>query len=531
MSRRRIRSIALNLTILVTMVATVLSVGCELVSPESGNTTTPVEISEESGNAITLVETGEERMLPERILGLQAVPLYEKMTDNPIKRSIAREMAPAIIRFPGGMVGNYYNWQTGQLEVPVYSNSSATTLFYARVADQIKGLHPQGVHIEEYSDFSQAIGAEIVLVPNLESSTVAEQVVWFSEMKAEGILPRRIELGNEFFLAMLGDPNILRKWPDAPAAMRVMKEYRDAFQPYFVAKTLVAVQAAGSRFYVSNDSGKLVPVRRLEDWDNALKNELWFDAVTLHFYPDVGNIAGPGERSRLPDNADKIFPALMARCDSGLEEALNDIKERLPGKEIWITEWGARSGTLATVTNEKEEAILGMNIHLATRMVMTMLRNESVTMALYHMLNFSGGPMSLYRPDLEHGGYAPLGPAEILRWFNQAANGGATYQRLKVEGARQVTSSTTSLESYHDVEAVLFRKGGQTTVIIHNASTEEKTLKLAKVMDGRLPKKIETISTLRLADDYSRSVPPIQTLAVSRQIELPPYSITRLVWE
>lgn len=483
----------------------------------------------ESGATITLVKTGEERQLPERLLGFQVVPLYEKLTEDPVKRVIAREMAPALIR-PFDMYGNYYNWRTGQVEVPVQPNSSVVTRFFARTANWIQGLHPQGVHFEAYHDFSQAIDAEIILVPNLETSTVADQVAWFKKMKEENILPRRIELGNEFWVAMMGDPNILKKWPDAATSMRVMKEYRDAFEPYFADNTLVAVQATGSRFYVTNYGGNLVPARRLDDWDKSLKSEPWFDAVTVHFYPNVDQIVGPGERAKLPDNMDKVFPAEMARCDSGLEEALSDIEKQLPGKEIWVTEWNARSGALAATGDMTTEVIRGMSLHITTRMLMTMLRNKSVTVVLYFMLNFSGLPISLYRPS-ERGEYAPIGPAEILKWFNQAANGGVAYQRLKVEGARKITSTTTSLESYNDVEAALFQKGNQTTVIIHNASAEKKALEPAKLMKGRLPKKIEAIATASLAEDYSRSVPPVQTVAINRRIELLPYSVTRLVWE
>lgn len=96
------------------------------------------------------------------------------------------------------------------------------------------------------------------------------------------------------------------------------------------------------------------------------------------------------------------------------------------------------------------------------------------------MLNFSGGPLSLYTPDLEHGGYAPIGPATMLTWFNQAANGGATYHHLKVGGAKEITSSVTALESYYDIEAALFQRGKKATLIIHNASGEKKMLESPK---------------------------------------------------
>jgi len=483
----------------------------------------------EPGNTIKLISMGEERTLPRRLLGLQVVPFYERLTDSQVKRSIARDMAPAFIRFPGGTVGNYYNWRTGLLEVPAENDSSAYTLYFVEVADFIRGLHPQGISIEQYHEFSEAIGAEIVLVANLETSTIPEQVAWFEHMKQDGIIPRRIELGNEFWVAMLGDPNVLEQWPDVTTAMRVMKDYRDALLPYFAEDTLVAIQAAGSRFFENNLDGELIPMTHLKDWDASLSSKSWFDAVTLHFYLDVDRVAGPGERANLPQNIEEVFPAMMARCDSGLEETLNYIEKRLPGKEIWITEWSGKSGP-GVLVSQKEGVIYGMNLHLTTRMVMAMLRNESVTLALYHMLNFSGGTMSLYAYDSESGGYVPIGPATILTWFNHAANGGVTYQRLKVEGAKRITSSTTALESYYDIEAALFKKGEKATIIIHNASAANKNLELSHLMEGRLPTKIEVVIA-NLDEDYSGSIPAVQTVTTGNNLELPPYSVTRLLWE
>jgi hypothetical protein len=477
----------------------------------------------------TLTPIGEPRELPTRLLGLQAVPLYEHLTDDPAKVAIAQEMAPAFVRFPGGMVGNYYNWRTGQLELNVRPNSSATYRFYASSAEQIKKLHPEGVFIEPYYQFSQAIGAEIVLLVNLETSSVTDQVEWFEKMKGEGILPHYLELGNEFYLAMLGDPNVLKKWPDAPTTMQVMKEYRDALQPYFATGTKVAVQSTASQFYATNTDGNLTPSATLKNWDDALHPEPWFDAVTIHLYPDVDRIAGAGLKDTLPDNMDMVLSATMARCDQGVDESITTVEKQLPGKEIWITEWSGYSWAGADPSSQTSP-IFGLHVHLTTRMLMTFLRHSSVTMTEYHMLNFSGGPMSLYRYDSQSQSYVPISSAIILKWFNQAANGGATYQRFKVDGAKWVNSNVTAEEGYYDIEAVQFRKENTTTIIIHNASSETKSVSLSGIVSGRFPTVIESALVDPTAD-YSSAAPLVEALPVANQIEIPAYSVTRIVWE
>jgi hypothetical protein len=124
----------------------------------------------------------------------------------------------------------------------------------------------------------------------------------------------------------------------------------------------------------------------------------------------------------------------------------------------------------------------------------------------------------------------PISSAIILKWFNQAANGGATYQRLKVDGARWVNSSVTAEEGYYDIEAVQFRKENTTTIIIHNTSSETKSVSLSGIVSGRLPTVIESALVDPTAD-YSSTTPLVEALPVANQIEIPAYSVTRMVWE
>ncbi len=71
----------------------------------------------------------------------------------------------------------------------------------------------------------------MILVPNLETSSVDEQAAWSKQLAAEHILPSTIELGNEFYIAMGGDPASMRRWSDEPAALAVMQKYKTAPRP------------------------------------------------------------------------------------------------------------------------------------------------------------------------------------------------------------------------------------------------------------------------------------------------------------
>ena len=85
---------------------------------------------------------------------------------------------------------------------------------------------PGGIIIEQYAAFSRQIGAEVIFVPNLESSSIAEQVAWFKHLSDKGLVPQRIELGNEFWVAMGKDPRSL-----ALLAQRALRHAHDEAVP------------------------------------------------------------------------------------------------------------------------------------------------------------------------------------------------------------------------------------------------------------------------------------------------------------
>ncbi len=280
---------------------------------------------------------GDARPLPEKIFGANADPFIEQLTNDPGKMQAVKQTGPAVLRFPGGSLANYYNWRDGQLHLNPQPNSSSYYKFWVELAAMIARAHPGGVHYEPYVSFAQQVGeADILIVPNLETSSISEQTAWFQTLASENMTPKNIELGNEFWVAMGGDPNVMKVWPDEPTCMNVMHQYVQAFAPIVGSDAKFAVQASGASFnYQPNDSHPFI--QRLIKWDDALTPADWFQAVTVHLYPDPNWIAADaGNPAR-----DQLFKLLMGRSDQGIDRVLNNIAAKLPGKEIWVTEWSS----------------------------------------------------------------------------------------------------------------------------------------------------------------------------------------------
>ena len=243
----------------------------------------------------------------------------------------------------------------------------------------------------------------------------------------------------------------------------------------------------------------------------------------------MGYIVGPGAAERLPGNIKQVYPAMMARMDSGMDRLLSSIEGKFPGKEIWVTEWNM-NGTRFFFNNTKP-GVRGMVVHLTARMLLSLLRHESVTISSFHMLSYKGGAYGVIAPDPKWG-FRLNGQGKILKWFNLAAGGGAKYQGVHVDGSRPIPGKgTVEAETYRDVEAALFLNTDNKVLIIQNAAGEAKNIDLSFLAQGKSPNSVETMETPDLAKNYAFSSPDTKTIKPGSIIRVPTYSITRATWQ
>lgn len=472
---------------------------------------------------LVLTAAGAPRLLPENILGGSAEPLIEHLLGDPAKAAQVKATAPAVLRFPGGSQANFYNWRSGLIEIDARRNSSAYVRFWAEIAPKVARAFPNGIKLADYAPFVREVGSEVILVPNLETSTLREQVEWFRQLAADRMLPRHIELGNEFYLGMLGDPESMRKWRDLPTTMRVMREFEQALRPIAGAGAKFAVQSAASAFWVAPDDRR--PFwRRMLKWDADLAPAPWFEAVTLHLYPVIKDLM----RQPGGDSPEGLFRLLMERADAGVDHVLNDVARRVPGKELWITEWSPRGGDPFDAKSG-EPVTPAMNAHVGTRMTLAFLRHRAVTKSLYFMLSFADNPaFQAYVRDA--GGYKPLPTIVALSWLNKAANHGGSFQRVVEIAARDASATTKREEGYAGIEGGLFRNKRGVTLIVQNATNEARYYDPTENGKHQTPQLVEVIATPDLASQEHHPA-QVVSLPADRPLLLPPYSIARVMWQ
>ena len=476
--------------------------------------------------ALTLEVSGSPRRLPERLFGASLESTIEHLMDDPKKIETLAPMKLGYGRFTGGSESDFYEWRKGQLRLEVKPNSSGYVKFWGRVVPNINATWKDGLYYEQYAKFCQSIGVEPIWVPNLETSTVDDQVAWLKHLVDKGAAPRYVEMGNEFYVALLFDPDSMARWPNEPATRKIIHQYADAFRPYLPKNVKVATQASTENFGVREGGGALAD--RMLRWNDAIHSEDWFDAITIHLYCQIPNLTEARDTSDAAQ-AKSTFDAVMAHHDDGLEKALHALAARVPGKEIWITEWSPRGGDPTPGPNGRDTITHAMYAHSVARAQFTMLRVPQVTMSLFFMFNFTLKPVFALFAPMEDGSFAPMPPAIPVIWFAQAANSGVEYQRyLEKDGARTPSGGRLK-ESYTPIEAGLFTGDRATTLLVQNATPSPRSLQLPSALRRRPPAKIETLAMPDLTDQ-TRGAARIAKLSAGPVVELPAYSLTRLMW-
>lgn len=496
-----------------------------VIAPTTAVTAEPAAATLPAGvRPLSLTDEGAARQLPENILGASVEAMIEPLLDKPQKIAAIHQTAPGVIRFPGGSQSNYYNWRTGLLEFNPQPNSSPYYKFWAGVAPKIAQAFPDGVRMQQYQTFATQIQADVILVPNLETSSVNEQVAWFTQLAAEHALPTNIELGNEFYIAMGNDPNVIRQWPDEPTLLAVMRQYEEALRPIVGAGAKFAVQSAGSSFTILPGTASRFD-QRLLAWDDALVDADWFQAVTIHLYPDPAQIIAKAGNP----GPDQSFALFMGRADAGVDRALNDLVARLPGKEIWITEWSPTGGNFSDTFNNPNMIPPQMDAQLVARETLAILRHPQVTRSLYFTLNADRtSPFQEYVSDPQ-GNYLPMPAAVVLQWFDEAANLGSTFQRVVDRDSPPVGGLGEFSESYRPVEGGVFGSVSGSTLILQNASSEARAYDPTQQGQKPHPTRVDLLVADQFTD-ATRAAARVQGLDPDAPVVIPPFSIVRMVW-
>jgi len=422
---------------------------------------------------------GHSRPLAPDFLGLNAETV-NPATDQRMLSALQR-LAVGNLRYPGGGTANYWDWELGWL----YQHLDENQLIW--------WMHGMPAHSDRFTLQDLALvyretGALPVLVLNMVTSDLDEQLDALRQAADLGIPIRRVELGNELYMDI--EPYVLQKYPTVEDYAAEANRWAAAIKAAFPAAQ-IAVVGAASAGAPSNP--------RTRGWDKTLFPLLSddIDAVAGHLYIDfgVGTPVQPGTGWGSETEQASQYQAM--RTSQGIQKMLSrpflawhemNRFSHLPiDRQIWITEFsildwnGPARGTWAH----------GLTV---AGFLHTFLQNEQVDLVCYHSM--AGGPLfAAIFPSEEHWAgltvaevrtpaYAPTAVGRVLTLFGEAMAGMDTAAMLDFSPQPTVT---VGLVTHPTVLGWRFANATERRFILVNLSEQPFTVNLAALDAAGLP--------------------------------------------
>jgi hypothetical protein len=303
------------------------------------------------------------------------------------------------VRGPGGMDGNLYLYDEGVLP----TNS----------ADQDKMLDLYGIDLMNSLSWMPSVSADadkLTLDKVLEYAKLVNQpyvynlniIAYTPEEIVEqvGIIKGKLNPGQELFVELgneIYDNSYRYPYPTVTQYIAKSKAVAEALREEHpeVKIGIVSIDQGFVDYIIADRGNQQQPGQPLEDylatqggrvaiWNDELqKDQSFFDAVIIHYYNHVEDLAGISNT--------KLYEYLYKENELRKITAVNTMN-RFPGKEAWITEWGllpmfmfseSDSGDRARYQFAKTEGMAALYVD----MIFGMLEIDEITMTDYYVAN------------------------------------------------------------------------------------------------------------------------------------------------
>jgi hypothetical protein len=451
--------------------------------------------------------SGQPIAIPAALFGFNTGEDLARYKDNPEFLRAMGQLAPAILRYPGGNGANWFDLTSGM--------NIANPLFPA--PHNSPNYNSAPFTFSAYKTMLQAGHSQPSIVLNLLTAAMEPQIEALRAARNMGISLTRIELGNEYYLAGLeGGTQYAKVFPDAASYAKTAKQYASALKAAFpecrIGVPLIARASNRPREATWNDD-------LMKQIDSSI------DAVIPHIYHDPPKdiFGAKGERVTgdpltTPGGPQTIFSMALA------PEPPKIIRRALRGtdREVWITETNLRdfAGSVANTWTHGLFLVLDL---------MELMYLPNLRQALVHSV--IGGLMyeAITQPTRGAGensadARAGLKPCQLTATgltcslLMRAARGKTT--------ASPLTFSPNPIQHAQQgvgVPALYgWSFGDHTSAILINLSPSDATLALADGWRGMQ-------GTQVTADPSTFSDWRIKNLTASLALALPAYSITMLM--
>jgi O-glycosyl hydrolase len=300
-----VMSFAASARLIRTLVTPVIIVSVLFISPVNLSATVTVQYN-------TVAQT-----LADDFMGINYSAYWDELQGNVGSRDALRRGGVKLLRFPGGVAANSYNWE-----------------FYLTNDDRGSVMCLTGTN--ELKPYVENIGAKVYMTSNFNDTRI-HQAAWVTYCKTNNINAPYWEIGNE--------PDLINttNWSDQNTWLPQLTAYFDTFKVH--AQALKAANSAikilgptsTNDFYWNSTTGP----NTLQRFLNAGCGT-YADAISLHWYKGGGGNIATDLAARW---------SLVRGCGQEWPTLMNAIKAKTQ-KPVYITEWNCLGPGMADASGD-----------------------------------------------------------------------------------------------------------------------------------------------------------------------------------
>jgi predicted small secreted protein len=450
------------------------------------NSTGPGEEVGEENPVVVARPDGSSRDLP--VVGFNNNVLNSPLEVDRYRDTVAT-LYPEVIRYPGGTVGDFFDWRSGWVDLSVLPPDHPWTQ-----------LERRPVTPETLRSYLGDLDAQPLFALNAFSSSLSEQLALLRRWRALGGTVRHVELGNEYYF---GFERFESVYPTAESYGQAMNRWIDSLR----------VQVPGAELCVIGASPSPNASNRRLTWNERLFPVVTdADAACFHPYFSV-----PADVVEQSDPLPLLMAAPYRRWLTFQEDELAALP---PGWDAWLTEYNLFAPDERGVRSTWAHGLM------TAFYTLLLMQEERVTVLLAHQV--AGNP-SFAAVEVQQ----PFGASQP---YEKTAYGAAMGLIFDVVGGAETgrpLSVTPRPERTVDVG------GGSLTypqLVGWQVETGEALLLNAgaTALDVRLPEMTgpKQVDHLYAENPLQPGVPPTkrrrETQEAEETISLPPFSLSRV---
>ena len=254
-----------------------------------------------------------------------------------------QEAQKPFFRFSGGTPSNFYNYETGFLDITPEQDAGRRSTLESWNNSITNNWGSGGMTPDDFFEFAELTGADYSLTVNMTSFAPANNRSYMQAIQALGASPRYIELGNELYFGTYDN-----YMEDGATYVAEAEAHANAMREVFPDAKYGAI--IPSQLYTTEsflpDPEDPNPNRQ-EEWYNLLvTNNGFYDAVIIHLYSSLGMANDTPVEEFIP--YEDAYKNCISHADSELEGVMDTLGMDFPDKDIWVTEFhvGGFGGTI-----------------------------------------------------------------------------------------------------------------------------------------------------------------------------------------